>query len=218
MRIQTILILILATLLAGCKIYEKEFVGTYSLKNYPKTTLNLNQDYSFEFVKNVPNPFLHPFDHPDRNYFRTNGTWVINKKNEIEITSTKDSIESPLFSLDTLDSKNKELSKIVFFDSWGDTVPILYTQYSDSSNVHVMHGRMYHYAEDLTKRDTLEFHFYGYSPFILNNYFRNNKTFHIVLFEEFRPNYFESLPFEIKRNRLIDKERNVSFKRMKNAL
>jgi hypothetical protein len=66
---------------SSCKVTEKDIIGFYTLDGFPKTTLKINSDKTFEFSKNNSNPYLHPFDHPDEYYSDTKGTWqTVDKK------------------------------------------------------------------------------------------------------------------------------------------
>jgi hypothetical protein len=197
----------------SCKVTERNIIGTYSLKNYPKTILKLNNDKSFEFIKNISNPYLHPFEHTDEYFFKTSGTWIFSNNNKISITSISDSIKYDLVKISTQKPRQLDRSYFTFFDSYGDTIPILYAQYSDSTVTMKMHGSMSNYWEDLTKRDTLQFYFYGYRPYTIINNFNENRDFNIILIPEFRPSYFKNAEFALKFNKLIDSKYKVKFKK-----
>jgi hypothetical protein len=67
-------------LLSSCNVTEENIVGTYYLKESPKTRLVLKKDKTFMFVKNFSKPGIEVFpDSIDRN-FRTTGNWQLNKK------------------------------------------------------------------------------------------------------------------------------------------
>src|SRR5687767_6287408 len=85
--------------LHSCKVTEKEIIGFYKLDRFPKTTLKINADNTFEFAKNNKNPYLHPSDHPEEYYADTKGTWQWTDKKIISLTSQSDTLIYPLVSL-----------------------------------------------------------------------------------------------------------------------
>ena len=84
----------------SCKVKEKDIVGQFKLKHFPKSTLTINSDATFEFIQNYINPYLLPFEHSDENYFRTIGRWNLNG-NILTLNSTKDSLIYPLYKIET---------------------------------------------------------------------------------------------------------------------
>lgn len=205
-------------IVSSCKVTEKDIIGSYQLDKFPKTTLKINSDNTFEFSKNNRNPYLHPFDHPDEYYADTKGTWQTIDKKTISLTSQSDTLIYPLVSLQTNPAREVKWSNFTFYDRYGDTVKILYVQYTDSSISAAMHRSMDYFTEDLTKRDTLEFHFYGYRPYIFIAGQKTNQDYSITLKPSFQPNFFRGTEFRIKRKQLIDIKRKGKFKMTKSGM
>ena len=202
----------------SCKVTEKDAVGSLKLDKFPKTTLKINTDHTFEFVKNNPNPYLHPFDHTNQYYSITKGNWKTIDKKTISLTSQSDTLVYPLVIVRTQPPRDKEWSYFSFYDADGDTVKILYVQYTDNSIKAALHRSMDYCMEDLTKRDTLEFHFYGYRPYTLIRGQKKNQDYSITLKPAFQPNFFSETEFRIKRHHLIDIKRHGKFKKTKSGI
>jgi hypothetical protein len=209
---------LLIVAIASCKVTEKDVIGIYKLDKFPKTTLKINADKTFEFSKNNRNPYLIPFDHPDEYYFNTKGAWQWVDKKTISLTSQRDTIVYSTISLQKYAARDNKLSYFTFYDTYDDTVKILYVQYTDSSIKAAMHRSMDCFTEDLTKRDTLEFHFYGYRPYTFIGKARINQDYRIRLNPGFQPNFFDGTIFRIKRKQLIDAKRNGKFRQTKGSL
>lgn len=209
---------LLFILISSCKVTEKDMIGLYKLDRFPKTTLKINSGKTFEFSKNNRNPYLHPFDHPEEYYVNTKGTWQTVDKKTISLTSQSDTLIYPLASLNTYPARDKNWSYFTFYDTYGDTVKVLYVQYIDSSISAAMHRSMDYFTEDLTKRDTLEFHFYGYRPYTLISGQKVNQDYKITLKPSFQPNFFNGTEFRIKRKKLIDIKRKGKFKLTKSGM
>lgn len=205
-------------LVCSCKVTEKDIIGFYELDKFPKTTLKINSDKTFEFSKNNRNPYLHPFDHPDEYYSNTKGIWQTVDKKTISLTSQSDTLIYPLVSLKANPPRDGKWSHFAFYDTYGDTVKILYVQYTDSSISAAMHRSMDYFTEDLTKRDTLEFHFYGYRPYVFVNGQKTNQDYSITLKPSFQPNFFRGTQFRIKRKQLIDIKRKGKFRMTKSGM
>jgi hypothetical protein len=218
--IKTILLatMICLALFVSCKVSEKDFPGSYSLERFPKTILTIKSDNTFEFSKNNPNPYLHPFDHPSENYCITKGSWEKIKHNVITLTSQSDSLIYPLFEIKSTAPREQDISYFTFYDTFGDTVRLLYTQLSDGAWMGRLHGTSPYTALDLTKRDTFEFHFYGYRPVNFISGQRKNMDYHITLKPEFQPNFFDKTAFRIKKKKIIDIERNGRFQKTKRGV
>jgi len=204
--------------ISSCKVAEKDMVGLYKLDGFPKTTLRLNLDMTFEFSKNNRNPYLHPFDHPDEYYSDTRGSWQKLEKRVISLTSQSDTLVYPLFSTQTYPAHDKGVSNFTFYDKYGDTVQILCVQYSDSSITAALHRSMDYFTQDLTKRDTLEFHFYGYRPYRFINGQKDNHDYKITLKPSFKPNFFKETVFRVKHKQLIDIKRKGKFRKEKSGM
>src|SRR5882757_8611513 len=113
--INPIIAIIILSMALSCKLTEKDFSGKYALREFPKTTLQINPDKTFEFVKNNPNPYLHPFDHPTENYFITKGAWEKREGNVIALTSQADSVAYPLFDIKSAPPREKNNSYFTFY-------------------------------------------------------------------------------------------------------
>ena len=201
----------------SCKVTEKDIIGFYKLDGFPKTTLKINSDKTFEFSKNNRNPYLHPFDHPDEYYSDTKGIWQTVNKKAISLTSQSDSLIYPLTTFQTYPARGEKSSYFTFYDPYNDTVKVLYVKYRDSSIAAAMHRSMDYFTEDLTKRDTLEFHFYGYRPYIFISGQKLNKDYKITLKPTFQPNFFKGVEFRVKRKQLVDIKRKGKFKMTKSG-
>ncbi|MFT3705946.1 MAG: hypothetical protein QM802_26505 [Agriterribacter sp.] len=208
----TLILICVLVCIISCKVAEKDMAGLYRLDGFPKTILKINSDKTFEFSKNNRNPYLHPFDHPDEYYFDTKGSWRKIDKKTISLTSQTDTLVYPLVSIETFNPKNPSSSQFTFYDTYGDTVKVLYVQYSNNSITAALHRSMDYFAEDLTKRDTLEFHFYGYRPYTFISGQKTNKDYNIILKPGFQPNFFIETMFSVKRKKLIDIKRKGKFR------
>lgn len=209
-------LLILA--ISSCKVTEKDMVGLYKLDRFPKTVLKINSDRTFEFSKINRNPYLHPFDHSDEYYAETKGTWMPIDKKTISLTSQSDTLIYPLVSQQLYPARDSQRSYFTFYDTYGDTIKVLYVQYTDSSIAAALHRSMDYFTEDLTKRDTLEFHFYGYRPYTFIKGQKTNNDYSITLKPGFQPNFFRGTEFRVKRKQLIDIKRRGKFRLKKNGV
>lgn len=205
-------------LVSSCKVTEQDIIGFYQLDRFPKTTLKINLDKTFEFSKNNRNPYLHPFDHPDEYYADTKGKWQMVDKKTITLTSQSDTLIYPLVSVEIQPARNNKWSQFTFYDKYGDTVKILYVQYTDSSISAAMHRSMDYFTEDLIKRDTLEFHFYGYRPYVFIGGRKANQDYSISLKPSFQPNFFRGTEFRIRRKQLFDIKRKGKFRMTKSGM
>ena len=208
-------LILLCISISSCKVTEKDIIGFYELNGFPKTTLTLHSDKSFEFSKNRRDPYLLPFDHEDEYFVDTKGSWRIVDKKFISLDSQSDTLAYPLVSFQTYPATYNDMSRFTFYDQYGDTVKINYVQYSDSTIYSIFHMSMAYYTEDLMKRDTLEFHFYGYRPYILISGQKVNKDFEFHLKPIFQPKYFLNKMFRIKRKKIIDMKRKYKFNQIK---
>jgi hypothetical protein len=206
------------SLLISCKITEKDITGLYRLDNFPKTMIQINVDKTFEFVKDNRNPYLHPFDHPEENYFITKGTWTEIEDKKIELTSTRDTLIYPLVNIKKQKPRDSSNSYFTFYDLYGDSVRILYVQLADNSIVAAMHRSMPCFHEDIRKQDTFEFHFYGYRSWTFISGEKENADYSITLSPEFKPRYFDKTEFRVKRKKLIDIQRRGKFRKTKKQL
>ena len=190
----------LSILLTFCKVNEQTVLGEYQLKNFPKSTLTVNSDGTFTFVKINPNPYLHPFEHPDEYYFKTRGIWNLGG-NIIKLLGTSDSLTYPISEIVERTLINDTTSTFEFQDEYNDPVPILFVQYSDSSSIAAFHRSLGPtFSNPFPERDTLTFYFYGYRPWNFISTDNLNEKIKVRLVPEFRPNYFDSLYLKVRRN------------------
>ena len=171
-----LLVTLIGLALVCCK--PQILVGVYQLKYYPKTSINLKEDSTFEFVKINRNPYLHPFDHPDEDYFITRGTWKVNER---QLILNSDHVPDSLFTPEVMSSEIindpsdsiRKCSIFTFYDIFDDTVNVLYAKFPNGSALYRLHRSMEFVEwpiepgpfDQFTHSDTIEFHFYGYAPY-----------------------------------------------------
>lgn len=210
---QRLILVSLFLIIVSCKVQEQDIVGSYKLKHFPKTTLKINSDKTFEFSQNNPNPYLHPYDHEDEYYVDTKGVWQFDGNKTVSLVSQNDTLVYPLAALHVEKAKDNNLSDFKFYDKYNDLVKILYVQYADSSIVASFHKSMESFEEDLTKRDTLEFHFYGYRPYKFFRQEKENRDYNITLKPEFQPGFFKGTKYKWRNKKLIHLNKKVKFKK-----
>lgn len=214
--------------LISCK--PTDIIGRYELQHFPRTTIELRKDGTFEFTKINPNPYLHAFEHPDEYYFITTGTWTVTR-NKLTLNSNTDSLTSTepeiieskedLTKVDT--SKNlfgemwtpRSYWTFTFYDMFGDTVNVLIGKSPDNSEIFRSHQSMKSLLWSTVWNDTLEFYFYGYRPF---KYIRTDKIRRIVrvkLYPDKVGGIFKDRQFVIRRNRIRDGK--IKFDKKANA-
>jgi hypothetical protein len=220
-------LLIIFIILGFVSCKPTDFVGRYELKHFPKTSTELKNDGTFEFIKITPNPYLHPFDHPEDNYFTTAGRWIVTD-NQLILNSYKGPtvVQKPEIIksrkvMTEIDSTMNIFGRLqpesfmtfTFYDIFGDTVNILYGQFPDSSSIARLHGSMRFLQwptvqkegdEAFHLRDTIEFHFYGYRPYQFIRTDRERRSVHVRLYPEKRGGLFDDKLFVIKRKRIKD--------------
>jgi hypothetical protein len=140
------------------------------------------------------------------------------RQKNISMTSQSDTLIYPLVSVETRPARDSKWSYFTFYDTYGDSVKVLYVQYIDSSISAAMHRSMDYFTEDLTKRDTLEFHFYGYRPYRFISGHNTNQDYSITLKPTFQPNFFQGTQFRIKRKQLVDIKRKGKFRLTKSGM
>ncbi len=187
-------------MLFGCKVNKETVIGSYQLKNFPKSTLSISKDGTYTFTKINPNPYLHSFEHPDEYYFKTTGTWNLGG-NIMKFKGATDSLEYELAELITKTVSTDPHSTFKFQDEDFDPVNILFVRYPDSTTVFNFHrslGPIYY--DEFPERDTLTFLFYGYRPWTYVRTDSGNLKYLIQLLPEYKPNYFDSLYLKVKPN------------------
>lgn len=223
------LIIIILVGLVSCR--TTEITGRYELQHFPKTSIELKDDGTFEFTKINPNPYLHSFDHPEDYYFITTGTWSIKKHNLI-LNSSQDSLT--LKTPDVMDSKEdltkvdtaknifgemwtpRSYSTFTFHDIFGDTVNVLSGKSPDISEIFRLHRSMKSLYWSTVWSDTLEFHFYGYRPYQFIRTDKVRKIVNVRLYPARQGGVFSSRQFVMKRNRIKDHKIRFDKKRPHN--
>jgi hypothetical protein len=200
-------------ILIGCKITYQDIYGTYELQDFPKSTLIVKADSTFIFTQNYPNTYLHPFQHPDEYYFRTLGNWHA-VPGTIKLIGSAETLDYKTVNILTVEPTANEKSNFKFVDEHGDNVPILFVQYSDSTGVSVLHHTMEDFDEDMTKRDNLQFQFFGYEPWTFIQGELANKNYTVELLPAFRPNGIDSLYLKLRRNVIGSKKLKFKKKSM----
>jgi hypothetical protein len=210
--------LIVAVLIvSSCKITRDNLTGGFSCKPIPTIRLNLYKDSTFEFIKINKNPYLHPFEHPDEYFFVSTGYWKLSSSKELILNSKPNSrysykspqvIEKP--------RANVLSSHFAFYDLYKKPVDILYVELQDKSTVMVLHRSMPDFSYDFSKGDTLKFYFYGYPPYTFIKNKRPTADYEIRLLPNLNSNYFSDKKLKAHKNRIVDANNKVVFKRMKN--
>ena len=179
---------------------EQTVVGRYELKNFPKSTLTIEKDGTFEFVRINPNPYLHPFEHPDEYYFKTRGTWNLGG-NIIKLRGSSDSVTNPIAEIIERTEVSDTTTTFEFQDEYEDPVSILFVQYSDSLSIMALHRSLGPtFTNPFPERDTLTFYFYGYRPWSFTRTEETNENIKVKLKPEFKPDYFDSLYLMVRPN------------------
>ena len=219
MRATFFLMAILTILLhlTSCKVKESNLVGLYKMKHFPKSTLTIKSDTTFEFIQNYRNPYLHPFEHPADNYFRTTGHWTL-QNGILTLNSTKDSLTYKLYDIVASDTSESKYCSYVFYDIYHDTVPILFVRTKDKGDIMRMHGSMKGFTYDKTIHESLQFFFFGYRPLTIINSQYGETNYKVYLQPEFRPNWFIETKFKATKNRLKHFDNDVIFKKWKGQM
>jgi hypothetical protein len=197
--------------LTSCKVTESKISGLYKMKHFPKSTLTIKSDTTFEFIQNYRNPYLHPFEHPDDNYFRTIGHWTL-QNDILTLNSTKDSLTYKLYDVVTSDTGKSKFCSYVFYDIYKDTVPILFVR-TKRGDISRLHGSMEDFSYDKNKQESLQFFFFGYRPLTIINSQNGETNYQVYLQPEFRPKWFVGTTFKAKKNRLMYITKKIVFKK-----
>jgi hypothetical protein len=202
--LQTMILFLL--ILSSCKITEQNIVGTYRLKKAPKTKLVLKADKTFEFVKNLPKPGIEVFpDSTDLN-FRTTGSWQLDNKVQLVLNSFPYKSLGRTWDRSTTIKKETSITSLSFWDFYDDPAPIRFIKFPNDRIKFRLGNSISFFAGDFNKGDTLEFHFYGYRPYIWpdmadNN--ENNNQYKIILNEQNRQGFFKDVIFIVKRKKIV---------------
>jgi hypothetical protein len=212
MKIQFFAAVAFMAILTGCKVSEQNIAGTYRLRAPSKTRLVLNKDKTFEFVKNFsePGPEFFP-DSTERN-FRTRGKWTLNEQGQLVLNSDQQ-LGGGIQVKDSV-THNTSLTSLSFWDSYGDPVAIRFIKFLPDKIKFYRGNTISFFKEDFGKRDTLEFHFYGYPPVkwpseTAQNY-TDNHSRAFILFEEGRDGYFHNLVLSAEKNKLISSDKSFA--------
>lgn len=225
------LLLLLTLLAAGsCSITNEEIIGHYYMKHNSQSRIDINQDHTFQLYSAELNPFLHPFEHPDRYFFTTKGSWT-RYTNTLALTS--DSTAQYMPQVQILDSSKVSHpgTQVVFIDYKNDTIPILSVDVGDSLIIAQLHGTIpalkYNpedyepyspFYKNINNIDSLEFKFYGYPPVSFAFDQLKGHKYRFQLNPITYPTYFRQKPIVIKKNKLVDKEYKFKFLKSKTDL
>jgi hypothetical protein len=210
--------LLIVFVFASCKVTELDLIGSFSLEKVPKTTFTFNKDKTFSFTRINPNPYLHPYDHPDEYYLTTRGRWGFVSKNIVEIVSQLDTVIYPLATIDKKEPQYDSISSFKFYDVYGDQVKVLYVQKTDSSIVASLHRSMDYFTCNLKNEDNLEFHFYGYQPYKFITGQNQNSDYSITLRPYFKPGFFFRRQYKVSNNKIRDIRVGADFKKKKSGI
>ena len=213
MKTTIFLIVVLTILLhlTSCKVTESKLAGLYKMKHFPKSTLTIKSDTTFEFIQNYRNPYLHPFEHPDDIYFRTTGHWIL-ENNILTLNSTKDSLTYNLYDIVTSDTSKSKCCSYVFYDIYNDIVPILFVR-TNKGDIAQFHSSMKDFTYDETEKDSLQFFFFGYRPVTIINSQNGETNYKVYLQPEFKPNWFVATKFRARKNRLTHMDKKKVFRK-----
>ncbi len=197
--------------LTSCKVTESKLVGQYKMNHFSKSTLTIKSDTTFEFIQIYRNPYLHPFQHPEDNYFRTTGHWSF-QNNILTLNSTNDSLTYKLYDIVTSDTSEAKYCSYVFYDIYNDTVPILFVR-TNKGDLSRLHGSSEDFTYDKTKRESLQFFFFGYRPLTIINSQNGETNYKVNLQPEFRPNLFVGTKFKANRDKLTNMDNKTVFRK-----
>ena len=202
-------VILLFLFLASCKVTETSVGGVYFLKDSPKTALKIYPDKTFTFEEIFKNPYLHPFDHPEVSCFITKGIWKMSD-NILTLQSTKDKIlyERVAIEKSPVDSNGESI--FTFYDLYHDTVKILYVK-TNNGILSMLHASMPYDVFNLKEEDSLEFHFFGYDPWVFRNEDKRNANYKVFLRPEYKADYFQQTKLTVKRKKIISKHRGTVF-------
>jgi len=200
------LILLLITSFLSC-IGEKYLVnGSYHYKNYPKTTLELRDDGKFEYID------LSFFEVDDLRgdiyTLRTLGNWVRDSLQFVYLNSYQDTIMQN-DEIIKRTPNNLENSVFTFFDIQGDTINVNYQLKNDGTMITGVGIYQFSSWEAyLNKNDTIVLSCLGYDYWTYVKKDSVNYNFDVLLYPEYRPDYFKNYPLEIKGKRLINRNKH----------
>jgi hypothetical protein len=179
--------------LAGCIPYVP--VGTYRMKDLPKTALSLKYNQQFQFVLDYQDPYVTSHDHPEQYFFMTTGTWQQKGRNII-LTSTHDSLDYKLYNVKVYKARFKDSDYYEFHDIFNELLPILYVKHSGGRIEYL--NNAFDYCGTGNEPDTLQFYFFGYRPVSIIHTGELGYQFATVVFPEYRPGWINNMKLRIK--------------------
>ena len=203
-------------LFSSCKVTEENIVGTYFLKESPKTKLVLKPDKTFEFIKSFSKPGIEVFPDSTERNFRATGNWQLNEKKQLILNSYPDKYIGQTWVYKVVATKDSSITSLSFWDSYDDPVPIRFIKFPNDRIKFHLNNSISFFANDFNKTDTLEFHFYGYRPYTWPNMqynYASNNHLKIILNEEPRTGVFKDIVFIAKRKRLISTNKHFSLRK-----
>ncbi len=217
-------LLIISLIIASCSVKKEKLIGQYEMKDNSQTRIIIYPDSTFQLYSAEQNPFLHPFEHPDKYFFTTKGFWEVSKK---KLLITSDTIVEGEQSIEIIGETTIDYDglEVIFLDYKNDTIPVLEVAIGDSFSVAAFHSAMpYFYfkpadfkssnldVNKLTKNaDSLKFTFYGYPPITYSFEMLIGHKYTFRLFPILKPSLFFQKPMTIRKNKLVDKEYNYKF-------
>jgi hypothetical protein len=210
---RVLFLLLLATLFYSCKVNEKNIAGTYRLKGPSRTKLVLHTNKTFEFVKNFaePGPLFFP-DSTEMNY-RTTGNWQLSKNGALILNSFPGAAPLTEPAADSI-LTNTSLTSFSFWNKYGDPVSIRFMKFPPDKIKLYKANIVSFFAEDFSKNDTLEFHFYGYPPVKWPGSFKQpgsgNISHHVTLYEEDRHAIFKNVVLQADRKKLLAADKSFA--------
>jgi hypothetical protein len=204
---------LVALILFGCKVSEKNLAGTYRLKGVSQTRLVLRDDKTFEFVKcfSAPGPVFFP-DSTELN-FNAKGNWHMNAGKLVLNSNGNETLVKPVPEKDSI-TPNTTITSFSFWNEYGEAVPIRVMKFPQDKIKLYKANTISFFAGDFGRTDTLEFHFYGYRPVKWPGSFprqmADNYSHHITLYEEERIGFFKDLALEVRPGKLLSTDRSFA--------
>jgi hypothetical protein len=210
------LAIVIFLFLISCR--PTDITGFYQLKKLPKTYIRLKSDSTFGFALIRPNPYLHPFDHPEQDYFVTRGNWTL-KNNTLIMNSfaERDSVIAPTVisnirydsipgALRSCRMPPDSVSLFAFRDIYDDPVKILYGKFPDGTRQSMLHRSMEEFTWSPEQSDTVEFHFFGYKPYTFIRPDKEKRMVNIRLYPGIKGGVFKDQRFKLNKNVIRNKK------------
>jgi hypothetical protein len=197
-------------------VTEKNVIGYYRLKNGDITTIKINPNHTFEYTS-LAIDFFAKKTPLDSAYFTTKGTWRFSAKDKLVFNS-----DSKLLSDTSRVRKiNKKLinlkeSNFTFLNIPGDTIHFNYVYDGQRNLIRAIADADFTNIDiETSKYDTLIFQFQFYQSYIFIKKDNLSANYTITLAPYFKEDYFKNKEFKLKRNRIIDTNKTLIFKRSK---